>query len=159
MPQYECDFNKATVLHLGIVETSHFRKNSLFSFPPIYSFTQKIIDGDFLKGSTCKELGSHHFSLITSQKLTTEKSTTLLRSIREEMTQVKSLPPRLEKWANTGSHSLLEPKLTSGSLCGRQCWVGKPELQFMNCWTFCVDKSEELKNFTGPSLWRAPTVL
>ena len=122
MPQYKCDFNKATVLHLGIVETSHFRKNSLFSFPRIHSFTQKIIDGDFLKGSTCKEFGSHHFSLITSQKLTTEKSTTLLRSIREEMTQVKSvskLPPRLEKWANTGSHSLLEPRLTSGSLCGR----------------------------------------
>ena len=97
----------------------HVHNTTLFSFPPIYSFTQKIIDGDFLKGSTCKELGSHHFSLITSQKLTTEKSTTLLRSIREEMTQVKSLPPRLEKWANTGSHSLLEPKLTSGSLCGR----------------------------------------
>lgn len=49
MPQYKCDFNKATVLHLGIVGTSHFRKNSLLSFPPIHSFTQKIIEGDFFK--------------------------------------------------------------------------------------------------------------
>ena len=44
--------------------------------------------------SACEELGSHH-SALKLKRL--KKSTTLLGSLREERTQSKPLPPRLER--------------------------------------------------------------
>lgn len=64
-------------------------------------------------------LGSLYFNLRTSKKLTAEKSTTLLISVREERTQVRLLPPGLEKQANIGHHGLLAYGLRSISLCTR----------------------------------------
>lgn len=56
--------------------------------------------------SMYKELGSHHSVLTTSKMLKTEKSTTLLVSLREGRIQGKPLPPRLERQVNTRTHGL-----------------------------------------------------
>lgn len=59
----------------------------------------------------CKELGNRHSGLTTGKKAEkTEKLVTLLRSIREEKTWGKPLPPSLEKQrqVNIRSHSLPE---------------------------------------------------
>ena len=75
-----------------------------------------------ISGSTHKEPGSHHFALTTSKKAEqTEKSTTLLRSIREGKTQGKPLPPTLERQENTGSHNLPEQRFGSRNCHGNPC--------------------------------------
>ena len=51
-----------------------------------------------------------------------EKSTILLRSIREVKSQVKLLSPKPERQkVDTENHNLLEHKIKSRNLCGHQC--------------------------------------
>lgn len=59
-------------------------------------------------GSACKEPGSHRCPHNKENAEQAEKSTSLLGATREVRGQGTLLPPRLERWANTGSRSFLE---------------------------------------------------
>lgn len=60
-------------------------------------------------GSACKELISCHF-VLTEKAEETERTTTLLSSVRRVRSQGKPLSPELELQVNTGNHSLLKQK-------------------------------------------------
>lgn len=75
---------------------------------------------------TRKELGSGHYIPASTNVEQVEKSTTLLRSIREVRPQGKLLPPKWERQVNTNNHRLPEQKPITRSLCQNQRWSRKP---------------------------------
>ena len=79
----------------------------------------------------------------------TERSITLLKSIREVGSQGTLLPQRLER--QTGGHresKLLEQKRPCRNLCGTSSRAGTPELWLRNCRRLRVDKPER-ERFQG----------
>lgn len=57
----------------------------------LFLINEELAEGLLVSSLACKELRSLHSGL--QQKVKTEKSTTLLRFVREERSQGKLLPP------------------------------------------------------------------